>query len=490
MSIAARRRAWQERLESQKQQEQWRTERDLTLSRLDAAEKRGMELEQQLRTEREQMLDQLNSAESRHNELEQQLRTKHNQSLGKLSAAEKRAKELELEKETLMIQLRQAKTKAKIAAENKELKESYEEKLTYANQAMLNALNRASAAESALDAQQAKPPHRLFADFVRSFWQRYFVEHKGDSPIDSIRKSICVLLLVLVIGYLLLDQVHWVFLHTSLAFDGAPCAERIICQVFPCNVADMHRWQHTGCMTPKTCSICGAKTGGTNSHLWCDAEGSETVCHLCPAIQTDTYFYRIRRHMDELESSYSGFKHTFTFPEGSELISVPIVILDYTGEEFLDYTQSWDGRVLTIEFQNVPFDGAYQICADTGARLTALCDLFYGKYNSLTPESTGDVLTDFHIEHLLTGRYLCADNGTLTSVSPEDWKKSSAFSDLSKLFVDGADSVHWTRYLYISEVGEQQWYYAFEQDGKYLAVQADGTVYWSDVFTDECCWML
>ena len=49
---------------------------------------------------------------------------------------------------------------------------------------------------------------------------------------------------------------------------------------------DNHNWQNATCVTPKTCSVCGATEGGVKSHTWLDATCSAPkTCSVCEAVE-------------------------------------------------------------------------------------------------------------------------------------------------------------------------------------------------------------
>ena len=49
---------------------------------------------------------------------------------------------------------------------------------------------------------------------------------------------------------------------------------------------DNHNWQNATCVTPKTCSVCGATEGGVKSHTWLDATCSAPkTCSVCGEVE-------------------------------------------------------------------------------------------------------------------------------------------------------------------------------------------------------------
>lgn len=443
MSIAARRKAWQERQTSLQQEQQWQTERNQTFASLKKAEDARSQAEQQ--------------ADRFSRELKQIK-----------SDSEAQRRKLEEENQALNARLADAQARADQA---------------YAE------------AQKTKNIESTKPTYRTFPDLCKGFWSYFFsTDDDSDSVLVTIRKALAWLAMILLVAYLLLDQAHWIFLHTSLAFDDAPCAARPICGLFLCDVSEMHDYQAQGCLLPQQCSVCGYTTGGTHGHIWCDADGDGTKhCHLCNEEVGRHWFYRKKNHGYDITTTGNDTQKTITFADAAEKPSGQITVLDHTGTAISGYTSEWSGDTLTVTFPDSLAVGKYTISAAVNTELVPIVSFYYGAYGIPIPTSTYRELSDFHLQNLLTGQYLISGETSLTTASIRSWKDAPAISDLSELGIrteDATGEVICTEYYYINSSDQWTYLYVFMQDGDYLAADLNGTVYRTERLSDECYWLL
>jgi len=83
------------------------------------------------------------------------------------------------------------------------------------------------------------------------------------------------------------NHTHYYTQRTTEATCTAPGTTANVCicgdtQVLSETPALGHRWQDAHCMAPKTCVVCGAKTGGLGGHVYTNA--SDTSCNICGAV--------------------------------------------------------------------------------------------------------------------------------------------------------------------------------------------------------------
>lgn len=489
MSIAARQKAWKERQQSQHQHQQWESERDRTKAELkDALDKCSQAKKQ---------------SDYYYNELQKRgddiRELKHQLELAKNQASQNDARNGEYEKlEAMLAQAIRDKNNAENERRRALAEKERAEEKTKGAEARLRKSSISAAcakacahvAQAELEREKNKPLRKIFSDYFNRLDRAYFTPKDKDPLLLALLKIFSPIILFIILGaliaYLIVDQVHWVFLHTSLAFDDAPCAERGICDFFPCDVSERHEPVDYGCLMPQSCQVCGAVTGGTTSHIWCDhdADGT-TTCHLCEAELTDAWFYRKQDHIENLELKVKGSGFTITFPADSNIPSSKIEIRDHNWTVISNYASLWQENALNVHFTDTPAVGRYTVRAYVNDEWVLTTRVFYGTYGKPTPEWSCS-LSRFRAAHLLTGLRLHVEDGT-PSVTD---KKSSLILELSDLSGDSEATITATSHVYFQDKDHMNRLYTFAKDEQYLAVNTNDEIYWADSLTDECYWIV
>lgn len=281
--------------------------------------------------------------------------------------------------------------------------------------------------------------------------------------------SLLLLFGVMSIGHSALFHAPW---------SSAPCVVRDSCFYFVCAPEDHHEWSDSVCLEPRTCTVCGASHGGTDSHVWeiADAGGTEQ-CILCDTERGAPSFAYVTTADESIHSGYfegDTLTNVLEFDDISRCPKDGVSAEDFRGH-LMPILHSTQGNKLTLTFPSALSDGAYSVYDERGELATLYC------CRPGTPFPCGQVTIEgrFRAENLLTGQYLeRTDDGYCTA---EDHRFTQ---------------VTWTppgepyQYQYITQDGEWLSLYVFEDNGRCLAANSNGTVYWSSELTDECYWLI
>lgn len=198
MSIAARRKAWQERLEANRQEQEWKAERNLTRVSLNAVENRC----RQLTKENRELNDQLKDAQAHAAAIEAQ----------KTPNKRKKEQGTKLWDRYLDFTLTPAAT----------ILESIE---THLNQLGKN--------------------DSLIKDI------QFFLL----LIILPILATLCVTAPVLTAVYGLTALGHYSIFHVP-QWSQAPCDPHVACFFYRCSLDEYHQWDDPSCLEPRTCTVC------------------------------------------------------------------------------------------------------------------------------------------------------------------------------------------------------------------------------------------
>lgn len=452
MSIAARRKAWQERLESTKQEQEWKAERDLTNNALKSAQADNQRLRSQLEQE------------------------KHKR--------------------------RNAESRARSAAENTVLKAEYEKKLKKAREEVSTARNEAQKVQNELKKEQEKNLWERYEDFIGTLIETLMdsvdalSEQFGefDSFIDVIMgfPFIVIYALLPLLGILLLAAPvltavygltalgHYSIFHVP-QWSQAPCDPHVACFFYRCSLDEYHQWDDPSCLEPQTCTVCGEKQGGTDAHVWgsVDVDGVEH-CILCDAQRGNPgFFYSQVAHesiqTDNLRNSSTS--KLLTFDDLSLFPDDGIYVLNFCGLREEVETSSSENQ-LRITFSDELPMGRYSVY--DAATDQKLANLYYCKHKTPFPYNVSDQFVPFCAENLLTGQYLTSADGTLSMT--DDHADAQYFEETFA-------KQHYLNW-YLTQ--DNQWItlHTFQSNGRYLAANSNGTVYWSNELTDECYWLI
>lgn len=469
MSIAARRKAWQERQEALGQELQWQTEREQTRASLATAERRCSQLEQKNRELKRQLTNALTQVE-------------------------------------------------KSTAENAELKAGYEEKLTAAQVAAELAEQRAAEAAQAQqepDAPIRNPrPHQRpemygkvrlrerYSDFIKNlfqpledsiakkleaetdghFWDltpapdadlRAFRRHKLQLRILWFIQSLIIKAPIrLVQLYLILTLCHFALFHAP--WSSAPCRTRPSCPIYICAPEKDHQWNDPTCFEPKTCTVCGEITGGTDGHIWNSDEC--TLCGVRPGQASFAYVTTAEASIRSGLLEGDGLTNVLTFTDESLFPNYGVSVRDAMGRT-TGAQVKMDDNSIRITFPQSLSDGSYHICNRQGDQL--LATYYYCRAGTPFPHEAVESTVPFQAENLLTGQHLQQEgDGYRTAAEPSDpMDPDSAPGTLVALY-------------YITP--EENWItlYGFRSGGRWLAANSNGTVYWTTDLTGECCWLI
>ena len=460
MSIAARRKAWQERLEANRQEQEWKAERDLTRVSLNAVENRCRQL------------------------------TKENRELND--------------------QLKDAQARAASAAENAELKAEYERKLEQAQAETHEAREKIAAVENELnqvrqelDSSSGHAPRKRRNLLLRC-WDKYLSCLNGLLKISKRSKSIVesssgiskvfygisysvilfsLYILFLDLSLLLLFGVmsigHSALFHAP--WSSAPCVVRDSCSYLICSPEDHHEWSDSVCLEPRTCTVCGASHGGTDSHVWeiADAGGTEQ-CILCDTERGAPSFAYVTTADESIHSGYvegDTLTNVLTFDDVSLFPEYETLAYDYKGKPPIGLRTQKKENTLTLTFPDNISEGVYSV--HDVRRDQLLATLYYCRPFTPFPCGQATIEGRFRTENLLTGQYLeRSDAGYCTT---EDY----SFTQLTR-----TPPGEPYQYQYITRDGEWLSLYVFEDNGRCLAANSNGTVYWSSELTDECYWLI
>lgn len=453
MSVAARRKAWQERQQARKQELQWQTEREQTQASLKAAESQCRQLEQENR--------ELNS------------------------------------------RLADAESRAASASENADLKAEYEKKLEEA---------RREAKTAQIKLRRSVPPH-IYRDegiierlYSRLVWLLFFpVEeyllNKLGSKSDSNEWSLstpapdvdpksfhrlrrlsdmikfCHLLVrhapfVLLEVYIILTLGHFALFHAP--WSATPCETHPSCSIFLCAPEDHHHWNDPGCLEPRTCTVCGEKSGGTDGHVW-----GPSRCILCGATHDEATFAYVTTADSSISSSFLEDDKMVNLLRFNDITMFPtngIYVKDHKGSS-VTVTTEITGSTLEIRFPKSLPEGSYTVRERGSHQL--LATLHYCRPGIPFPCDAWEQSVPFRAMNLLTGQQLVHDSSSYyTTVQEHDAQSIETAPGLC------------VKNHYLTADGEWITLYTFVSGSRYLAANSNGTVYWSKDLTDECYWLI
>lgn len=322
-------------------------------------------------------------------------------------------------------------------------------------------------------------------------------------PAPKKNNSTLYLLLAVAAAVLVLGVVGFFSIHIWPEVSCNEVAKCKICGMTASTVQE-HQWQSATCTKPETCSLCGEHKGEALGHQWLPAtRDTAATCSVCGATE-GTVLPPSLWVMQVVSTGWQGGHKQIqegstvllSFPQDPDFVGSGLLVSDVYGKTVTDgFAVAWEKETARLTPAQTLAPGVYQLQfsnADAGAMVT-VCYGYEEDFYLSMPEHfwSGDIWKS-HAH----GLYLCVTEQGVSAV--EKPSRATAFESAmdmvgvenpagGKLVPTATEPVALKTMRFIR--GGEDGYTVFAYEGRYLACDGQGAVYFSDTLDENCYWV-